>query len=287
MPSPLYLCGCRDMLSYSLTLYDIMWPHHPTYSTSKQQYGHWLVTMATITAYIYYYGNQGHIGSSPLGLDMLLENDIIKEIVLMAANNPVFSVRGLVWSHDLLCDHVICRVLLWSCDLLCDHVIFLSLFRTCFYALCLIAKTKRGVEQLKQLGWVSVCHSHEHKWPVVNKRTSSTSTPQRNVVRDKTPFHHQSSLPAVILTSTDTPEATAAARRKALLKKYTSTMKVTGKVVHNQKITEDKVSEYSDQEKHLHIGSLPDQPPIMRNGNPSPQQRPLSMMSFSSRWDSI
>ena len=51
--------------------------------------------MTTIT-YVYCYGNQGHIGSSPLGLDMLLDNDIIKEIVLMAANNPVFSVRGLV-----------------------------------------------------------------------------------------------------------------------------------------------------------------------------------------------
>ena len=161
-------------------------------------------------------------------------------------------------------------------------VFLLLLFRTCFYALCLIAKTKRGVEQLKQLGWVSVCHSHEHKWPVVNKRSSSSSSSKDDaVVRNKLPFHHQSSLPAVILTSTE--DSTAAARRKALLKKYTSTMKVTGIVVHNQKITEDKVSEYNDQEQHFHVGSIPDQPPKMRNGNPSPQQRPLSMLSFSSR----
>ena len=163
--------------------------------------------------------------------------------------------------------------------------VLLLLSRTCYYALCLIAKTKRGVEQLKQLGWVSVCHSHEHKWPVVNKRTSSTSSTSSSsradtLVRGKVPFQHQSSLPAVVLTSTDTPEC-AAARRKALLKKYTNTMKVTGNVVHNQKITEGKVSEYSDQE--FHVGSAPDQPPKMRNGNASSQQRPISMLSFSSR----
>ena len=58
----------------------------------------WL-PLATITC-VYYYGNQGHIGLSPLGLEMLLDTDIIKEIVLMAANNPVFSIRGY---HVIYC----------------------------------------------------------------------------------------------------------------------------------------------------------------------------------------
>ena len=160
---------------------------------------------------------------------------------------------------------------------------FLPILRTCYYALCLIAKTKRGVEQLKQLGWVSVCHSHEHKWPVVNK--SVTFTPyilRRNIVKEKAPFQHQASLPAVVLTSTDNAESSAAARRKALFKKSTSTMGA-GKILHHQRIIEDKVSEYVSEDQPLQVGSLVEQPAKMRCTNSSSQQRPLSMMSLSNK----
>lgn len=67
--------------------------------------------LTTITC-ICCHGNQGHIGSSSLGLDMLLDNDIIKEIVLMATNNPVFSIRGyhVISVYYAIVDHVICSV---------------------------------------------------------------------------------------------------------------------------------------------------------------------------------
>jgi len=163
--------------------------------------------------------------------------------------------------------------------------------RTCYYALCLVAKTKKGVEQLKQLGWVSVCHSHEHKWPVVNKKGSNSSTTlqcntstalQSVVAREsrKSVVQHQASLPAIVLTSTNSssPELMAA-RRRALLKKCTSTMGTA----HHQKIIEDKVSEFTSDSRNSHIAnSAPmEQVPKMRSG--SSQQRPISMMSLSNR----
>lgn len=140
------------------------------------------------------------------------------------------------------------------------------------------------MEQLRQLGWVSVCHSHEHKWPVVNKNTISTPyVPKRNIVKEKVPFQHQASLPAVVLTSTDNAELLAATRRKAFFKKSTSTMGA-GKILHHQKIVEDKVTEFvRGEQPPLQVGSLVEQPTKMRYTNSSSQQRPLSMMSLSNR----
>ena len=139
---------------------------------------------------------------------------------------------------------------------------------------------------MKQLGWVSVCHSHEHKWPVVNKNATSNSPCilRHNIVKEKAPFQHQASLPAVILTSTDNLELSAAVRRKAMFKKSTSTMGA-GKILHHQRITEDEVSEYVSEEQlpPLQVASLVEQPPKMRCANASSQQRPLSMMSLSNK----
>ena len=39
--------------------------------------------------------------------------------------------------------------------------------RTCFYALCLIAKTPQGANTLLESNWTSVRHSLEEKWPLV------------------------------------------------------------------------------------------------------------------------
>lgn len=143
---------------------------------------------------------------------------------------------------------------------------------------------------MKQLGWVGVCHSHEHKWPVVNKKGSNTTstTLQHNIpttlesvnVRDsKCTVQHQSSLPAIVLTS-DSSEMVAA-RRRALLKKCTSTMATA----HHQKILEDKVSEFVSDSRNSHIANFSpmEQAPKMRSGNLSSQQRPVSMMSLSNR----
>ena len=52
------------------------------------------------------------------------------------------------------------------------HVYSLTLFAhiphysTCFYALCLISKTIQGANVLLELGWTSVQHSPEEKWPL-------------------------------------------------------------------------------------------------------------------------
>ncbi|XP_065904435.1 rapamycin-insensitive companion of mTOR-like isoform X3 [Dysidea avara] len=179
----------------------------------------------------------GHIGSSGLGLDLLIAADIISEIVVMATSNPVFSIRG-----------------------------------TCFYTLCLIAKTTKGVQQLKQLGWVSVCHSHEHKWPVVTNKNIKMTTPplkkERSIVQQK-------SLPEVVL-SEESPDIMAM-KRRAMLKKSSSTMASA----IPQKITEGKVFEdVSDvmATSQRTKGEFP----RSRANNMSPQQRPISMISLSS-----
>ena len=98
----------------------------------------------------------------------------------------------------------------------------------------------------------------------------------------KIPFQHQASLPAVILTSIDSSQDTAAARRKAMFKKSTSTMSGTGgKMIHHQKIVEDKVSEHVSEDIQV-IGTV-EPPTKMRSAYPSSQQRPLSMMSLGNR----
>ncbi|KAI9307439.1 Rapamycin-insensitive companion of mTOR, N-term-domain-containing protein [Cunninghamella echinulata] len=66
----------------------------------------------------------GNIGATRNGLPFLEEEDIVKDIVYMAENSEVLSLKG-----------------------------------TCFYVLGLIAKTQQGVELLGELGWESVVGS--------------------------------------------------------------------------------------------------------------------------------
>ena len=47
-----------------------------------------------------------------------------------------------------------------------SHIYILAHHRTCFYALCLISKTIQGANVLLELGWTSVQHSPEEKWPL-------------------------------------------------------------------------------------------------------------------------
>ena len=139
--------------------------------------------------------------------------------------------------------------------------------RTCFYTLCLIAKTTKGVQQLKQLGWVSVCHSHEHKWPVVTNKNINKTTPSLN--REKT-IIQQKSLPEVVVETADV----MAVKRRAMLKKSTSTIASA----IPEKITEGEVFHDVMSTSQPSKGEFP----RSRASNVSSQQRPLSMISLTS-----
>ncbi|NXU55877.1 RICTR protein, partial [Turnix velox] len=74
----------------------------------------------------------GNIGSSNWGLNLLLEENVIPDIMALAQHCEVLSVRG-----------------------------------TCVYVLGLIAKTKQGCDILKHHNWDAVRHSRRQPWPVV------------------------------------------------------------------------------------------------------------------------
>ncbi|XP_071953101.1 rapamycin-insensitive companion of mTOR-like isoform X2 [Antedon mediterranea] len=77
----------------------------------------------------------GHIGSSNWGLKLLEREEIIPDIIRLAEECEVFSVRG-----------------------------------TCFNVLGLLAKTKQGSGILSKLGWESIRHSRNEQWPVVEEQ---------------------------------------------------------------------------------------------------------------------
>ncbi|XP_041815761.1 rapamycin-insensitive companion of mTOR-like isoform X2 [Chelmon rostratus] len=74
----------------------------------------------------------GNIGSSNWGLNLLLEEGVITDIVALAHHCEVLSIRG-----------------------------------ACLYVLGLISKTRQGCDTLKQQGWDAVRHNHSMLWPVV------------------------------------------------------------------------------------------------------------------------
>ncbi|XP_069128220.1 rapamycin-insensitive companion of mTOR-like isoform X2 [Argopecten irradians] len=77
----------------------------------------------------------GHIGSSTWGIGWLDEERLFPEIIRLAEECGVFSIRG-----------------------------------TAFYVLGLLASTREGAELLTQLGWESCWHSRGELWPVVEDR---------------------------------------------------------------------------------------------------------------------
>uniref|UniRef100_A0A671R5D0 Rapamycin-insensitive companion of mTOR-like n=1 Tax=Sinocyclocheilus anshuiensis TaxID=1608454 RepID=A0A671R5D0_9TELE len=76
----------------------------------------------------------GNIGTSNWGLNLLQEENVIPDIVALAHDCEVLSIRGYV---------------------------------TCLYVLGLISKTKQGCELLKLHGWDAVRHNRRQLWPVV------------------------------------------------------------------------------------------------------------------------
>ncbi|XP_022600146.1 rapamycin-insensitive companion of mTOR-like [Seriola dumerili] len=84
----------------------------------------------------------GNIGSSNWGLNLLLEERVIPDIVALAHHCEVLSIRG-----------------------------------TCLYVLGLISKTRQGCDTLKQQGWDAVRHSRGTLWPVVLEELEPQSKP--------------------------------------------------------------------------------------------------------------
>ncbi|XP_030004828.1 rapamycin-insensitive companion of mTOR-like [Sphaeramia orbicularis] len=84
----------------------------------------------------------GNIGSSNWGLNLLLEEGVIPDIVALAYHCEVLSIRG-----------------------------------TCLYVLGLMSKTKQGCEVLKQHGWDAVRHSRSTLWPVVPEEVEPQPKP--------------------------------------------------------------------------------------------------------------
>ncbi|XP_071770397.2 rapamycin-insensitive companion of mTOR-like [Centroberyx gerrardi] len=84
----------------------------------------------------------GNIGSSNWGLNLLLEEGVIPDIVALAQHCEVLSIRG-----------------------------------TCLYVLGLISKTRQGCDVLKQQGWDAVRHSRRSLWPVVPEEVEPQPKP--------------------------------------------------------------------------------------------------------------
>ncbi|XP_053195319.1 rapamycin-insensitive companion of mTOR-like [Scomber japonicus] len=84
----------------------------------------------------------GNIGSSNWGLNLLLEEAVIPDIVVLAHHCEVLSIRG-----------------------------------ACLYVLGLISKTKQGCDTLKQQGWDAVKHNRNMRWPVVPEEVEPQTKP--------------------------------------------------------------------------------------------------------------
>ncbi|XP_050401999.1 rapamycin-insensitive companion of mTOR [Patella vulgata] len=82
----------------------------------------------------------GNIGTSSYGVAWLDEESVIPEIIKLAEESGVFSIRG-----------------------------------TAFYVLGLVASTRTGVNILSKFGWESLCHSREDQWPVYIESDSMIS----------------------------------------------------------------------------------------------------------------
>ncbi|XP_033946620.1 rapamycin-insensitive companion of mTOR-like [Pseudochaenichthys georgianus] len=89
----------------------------------------------------------GNIGSSNWGLNLLQEENVIPDILSLAQNCDVLSVRG-----------------------------------TCVYVLGVISKTRQGCEVLKQYGWDAVRHSRRTQWPVTPEEVDAQLTSELSSV---------------------------------------------------------------------------------------------------------
>ncbi|XP_043077159.1 rapamycin-insensitive companion of mTOR isoform X2 [Puntigrus tetrazona] len=106
----------------------------------------------------------GNIGTSNWGLNLLQEENVIPDIVALAHDCEVLSIRG-----------------------------------TCLYVLGLISKTKQGCELLKLHGWDAVRHNRRQLWPVVpDEVEQSQNLQQQQQQQQQQPLIHLSSAPSTL-----------------------------------------------------------------------------------------
>ncbi|XP_026090678.1 rapamycin-insensitive companion of mTOR-like isoform X3 [Carassius auratus] len=104
----------------------------------------------------------GNIGTSNWGLNLLQEENIIPDIVALAHDCEVLSIRG-----------------------------------TCLYVLGIISKTKQGCELLKLHGWDAVRHNRRELWPVVPDEVEQNQNLQQQKQQQQ-PLIHLSSAPSTL-----------------------------------------------------------------------------------------
>ncbi|XP_023229474.1 rapamycin-insensitive companion of mTOR-like [Centruroides sculpturatus] len=85
----------------------------------------------------------GHVGMSSIALPTILEANVVPQIIKLAQEASVFSIRG-----------------------------------TCFYVLGLLSSTPEGADLLMQYGWETVRRAHDDKWPIVLNTTTLDEFPQ-------------------------------------------------------------------------------------------------------------
>ncbi|XP_073680418.1 rapamycin-insensitive companion of mTOR isoform X1 [Garra rufa] len=105
----------------------------------------------------------GNIGTSNWGLNLLQEENVIPDIVALAHDCEVLSIRG-----------------------------------TCLYVLGLISKTKQGCELLKLHGWDAVKHNRRQLWPVVPDEVEQNQNQQQQQRQQQQPLIHLSSVPSTL-----------------------------------------------------------------------------------------
>ncbi|XP_016332828.1 rapamycin-insensitive companion of mTOR isoform X3 [Sinocyclocheilus anshuiensis] len=105
----------------------------------------------------------GNIGTSNWGLNLLQEENVIPDIVALAHDCEVLSIRG-----------------------------------TCLYVLGLISKTKQGCELLKLHGWDAVRHNRRQLWPVVPDEVEQSQNLQQQQQQQQQPLIHLSSAPSTL-----------------------------------------------------------------------------------------
>ncbi|XP_057216035.1 rapamycin-insensitive companion of mTOR isoform X1 [Triplophysa rosa] len=106
----------------------------------------------------------GNIGTSNWGLNLLQEENVVPDIVALAHDCEVLSIRG-----------------------------------TCLYVLGLISKTKQGCELLKLHGWDAVRHNRRQLWPVVPDEVEQHQNPQQQQTpQQQQPLIQLSSAPSTL-----------------------------------------------------------------------------------------
>ncbi|XP_030844625.1 rapamycin-insensitive companion of mTOR-like isoform X2 [Strongylocentrotus purpuratus] len=117
----------------------------------------------------------GHTGSTTWGLKLLQQEGIIPDIIRLAEECEVFSIRG-----------------------------------TCFYVLGLISKTRQGADSLSCLGWESIRHSRGEYFPVVEDRENNLPTvlpiPLEEYNHNHRDLSSPVSLPSFSTYSIDSPK---------------------------------------------------------------------------------